>query len=86
MGWRKNGTCCQNICWRSVYVLRLKLNVVPSLILGVNALSGEPTRSMEPPKFGVEQDYVVVGQQLWLDGIVSGPGVVRQVSKFLYIK
>ena len=41
---------------------------------------------MEPPKFGAEQDYVVVGQQPWLDGIVSGPGVVRQVSQFLYIK
>ena len=49
-------------------------------ILGVNALSGVSTRSMEPPKFGAEQDYVVVGQQPWLDGIVSGPGVVRQVS------
>ena len=51
-------------------------------ILGVNALSGVSTRSIEPPKYGTEQDYVVVGQQPWLDGIVSGPGVVRQVSKF----
>jgi hypothetical protein len=55
-------------------------------ILGVNALSGVSTRSIEPPKFGAEQDYVVVGQQPWLDGIVSGPGIVRQVSKFLHIK
>jgi hypothetical protein len=55
-------------------------------ILGVNALSGVSTRSIEPPMFGAEQDYVAVGQQSWLDGIVSGPGVVRQVRKFLNIK
>ena len=55
-------------------------------ISGVNALSGVSTHSIEPPKFGAEQDYVVVGRQLWLDGIVSGPGVVRQVSEFLHIK
>jgi hypothetical protein len=28
----------------------------------------------------------VVGKQPWLDRIIKGPGVVRQVSKFLYIK
>jgi hypothetical protein len=55
-------------------------------ILGVNALSGLSTSSIEPPKFGAQQDYVVVGQQPWLDGIVSGPGIVRQVSKFLHVK
>ena len=44
-------------------------------------LSGISTRSVEPPKFGAEQDYVVIGRQPWLDGIVSGPGVIRQVSK-----
>ena len=54
-------------------------------ILGVNAISGVSTHSMEPPKFGTEQDYVVVGKQPWLDGIVTGPGVIRQVSMFLYI-
>ena len=47
----------------------------------MNALSGVSARSIEPPRFGAEQDYVVIGRQLWLDGIVSGPGVVRQVSK-----
>ena len=55
-------------------------------ILGVNALSGISTSSIKLPKFGAEQDYVVVGQQPWLDGIVTGPGVVRQVSNFLHIK
>ena len=55
-------------------------------VSGVNVLSGVSTCSIEPPKFGTEQDYVVAGQQPWLDGIVSGPGVVRQVSKFLHIK
>ena len=52
----------------------------------MNALSGVSTNSIEPPKFGAEQDYVVVGKQPWLDGIVSGPGVVRQVRNFLHIK
>ena len=33
------------------------------MILGVNAVSGVSTCSIEPPKFGAEQDYVVVGQQ-----------------------
>ena len=47
----------------------------------MNALSGVSTYSTEPPKFGAEQDYVVFGRQPWLDGVVSGPGVVRQVSK-----
>ena len=49
-------------------------------------ISGVSTRSAEPPKFGAEQDYIVVGQQPWLDGIVSGSGVVRQVRNFLHIK
>ena len=52
----------------------------------MNALSGVSTHSIEIPKFGAEQDYVVVGKQPWLDGIVSGPGIVRQVSNFLHIK
>ena len=47
----------------------------------MNALSGISTHSLEPPKFGAGQDYVVIGKQPWLDGIVSGRGVVRQVSK-----
>ena len=55
-------------------------------MIGVNALSDVSTHSIEPPKFGAEQDYVVVGQQPWLYGIAAGPGVVRQVSKFLHIK
>lgn len=45
---------------------------------GVNALSGISTSSLEPPKFRAGQDYIVAGKQPWLDGIVSGSGVVRQ--------
>lgn len=45
---------------------------------GVNVVSGISTSSIEPPKFGVKQDYIVSGQQPWLDGIVPGQGVVRQ--------
>ena len=54
----------------------------------MNAISGVSTgtHSIEPPMFGAEQDYVVVGKQPWLDGIFSGPRVVRQVNKFLCIK
>ena len=50
----------------------------------MNALSGISTSSLEPPKFGAEQDYIVVGEQPWLDGIVSGPGVVRQVREAIF--
>jgi hypothetical protein len=69
-----------------ICVLCLKFKVLIP-ILGVNAISGVSTRSLEPPKFGAEKDYVVIGHQPWLDGIVSGPGIVRQVSKVsLHIK
>ena len=34
--------------------------------------------------FGVEQDYMVGGQQPWLHGIVSGQGVVRQVRTLIF--
>ena len=47
----------------------------------MNALSGISASSLEPLTFGAEQDYIVVGKQRWLDGIVSGPGVVRQVRE-----
>ena len=52
------------------------------LISILGALSGVSTRSTDPPKFGAEQDYVVVGQTPRLDGFVSEPGVVRQVRNF----
>lgn len=35
-----------------------------------------------PLKRKIEQDYIVAGRQHWLDGIVTGPGVVRQVNDF----
>lgn len=54
---------------------------------GVNAVSGEPARETETTMLrrlellGQEksvQDYVVVPEQLWLDGIASSDGSVRQ--------
>jgi len=54
------------------------------LCSGVNALSGISTSSLQPPKSGDEQDYIVVGKQPWLDGIVSGPGVVHQVHAAIF--
>lgn len=41
----------------------------------INAISGKPyTESLSHQN----QDYVVIPNQTWLDGIFSGPGVVRQ--------
>lgn len=54
---------------------------------GVNAVSGEPARETEVTmmrrlnlmKSGMKiQDYVVAPKQLWLDGIATGDGHVRQ--------
>jgi hypothetical protein len=54
---------------------------------GVNAISGEPevatpasiTRLKEKMRRGQAiQDYVVVPEQLWLDGVAIAPGEVRQ--------
>ena len=47
------------------------------LLQGVNAITGVAKDGPTPPD--VEQDYVVVGLQPWLDGVVTEPGVVRQV-------
>ncbi|CUS10525.1 unnamed protein product [Tuber aestivum] len=41
---------------------------------GVNAISGEAWNSSTKKK----QDYIVVPPQPWLDGIATGPGVVKQ--------
>ncbi|CAZ85286.1 unnamed protein product [Tuber melanosporum] len=41
---------------------------------GVNAISGETWNSSAKKK----QDYIVVPPQPWLDGIATGPGVVKQ--------
>jgi hypothetical protein len=43
----------------------------------VNAITGTPKNIITPPSN--EQDYVVAGLQPWLDGIMTEPGVVRQV-------
>ncbi|KAK6517335.1 hypothetical protein TWF281_003992 [Arthrobotrys megalospora] len=57
------------------------------LIGGVNAISGEPETETEATKLRRKsqilqgksiQDYVVIPDQLWLDGIATEPGKVRQ--------
>ncbi|EPS36191.1 hypothetical protein H072_10303 [Dactylellina haptotyla CBS 200.50] len=51
---------------------------------GVNAISGEPefqrtNSEMEPWQYKqFRQDYIVVPGQIWLDGIATGSGKVRQ--------
>jgi hypothetical protein len=53
----------------------------------INAVSGEPAAENMATKFRRQklqsqgellQDYVVTPTQLWLDGVATGPGVIRQ--------
>lgn len=45
----------------------------------VNAVSGLTTEDMDGREDGeLEQDYIVVPDQKWLDGICVSPGIVRQ--------
>lgn len=64
----------------TAYVLTNAHHTLPAHISsGINAISGLPRTAQSsevPPDF---QDYVVAGQQPWLDGICTEPGVVRQV-------
>ncbi|KIJ57789.1 hypothetical protein HYDPIDRAFT_120313, partial [Hydnomerulius pinastri MD-312] len=43
---------------------------------GVNAITGVASASPTPPQF--TQDYVVAGLQPWLDGVMTGSGIVKQ--------
>lgn len=51
---------------------------------GVNGITGEPMipnmATLLKRQNGVEktQDYIVVPEQPWVDGIATGPGVVKQ--------
>ncbi|KAF7330258.1 hypothetical protein MVEN_02463500 [Mycena venus] len=53
-------------------------NAIKVSVGGVNVISGTVNKTITPPS--VEQDYIVTNQQPRLDGIVTGPGVVRQAS------
>jgi hypothetical protein len=51
---------------------------------GVNAISGAPREEHELDTYArirqlPYQDYVVVPQQKWLDGVAISPGLVRQL-------
>jgi hypothetical protein len=60
--------------------------VIRPFVGGVNAISGKPAvgdmssilRSLNPAKGRPQQDYVVLPDQLWLDGVATAPGVVKQ--------
>lgn len=51
---------------------------------GVNGITGEPMipnmATLLKRQNGVEkkQDYIIVPEQLWVDGIATGPGIVKQ--------
>ncbi|KAJ7116465.1 hypothetical protein C8R44DRAFT_739177 [Mycena epipterygia] len=51
-------------------------SAVKASVGGVNAISGVVNTAITP--LTVEQDYLVTGWQTRLDGIVTGPGIVRQ--------
>ncbi|KAJ6544113.1 hypothetical protein B0H19DRAFT_296047 [Mycena capillaripes] len=51
-------------------------NAIKVSVGGVNAISGSVNKSITP--LTAEQDYLVSWRQRRLDGIVTGPGVVRQ--------
>lgn len=61
--------------WLGFEAAPWKPNAVKVGVGGINAVSGEPwdIRLRDDP-----QDYLVCPPQLWLDGINSGAGVVRQ--------
>jgi hypothetical protein len=51
---------------------------------GVNGITGEPMipnmATLLKRQNGVEkkQDYIIAPEQLWVDGIATGPGIVKQ--------
>lgn len=51
---------------------------------GVNGITGEPMipnmATLLKRQNGVEkkQDYIIAPEQLWVDGIATGPGTVKQ--------
>jgi hypothetical protein len=73
--------------WISFNTPKMKesLNFAIKVFLGgVNGISGEPLIGdmnsilslMQPNP--VDQDYIIIPGQIWLDGIATEPGVVRQ--------
>ena len=61
--------------WISFHGERWRPNAVKVGVGGVNAISGQPWDERLRRR---AQDYVVVPDQPWLDGINAGPNVIRQ--------
>ena len=78
--WREHGGAFipmyqREALWLGFHAAPWKPNAVKIAVGSVNAISGEPddkALSADP------QDYVVCPEQPWLDGIHTGPGLVRQ--------
>lgn len=64
--------------WLSFLGSHWRPNALRVVVGGICALSGKPfTRGLHAPKNGV-QDYLVIPNQPWLDGINSGDGSIKQ--------
>jgi hypothetical protein len=61
--------------WLGFQAAAWKPNAVQVVVGRINAISGAPD---EARLHATPQDYVVCPEQPWLDGIHTGPGVIRQ--------
>lgn len=81
--WREHGGVFlpmyqREAMWLSFGGAAWKPTAVKVAVGKVNALSGEPWHQRLVVLRGDEQDYMVVPEQPWLDGINVGAGVIRQ--------
>lgn len=78
--WREHGGAFipmyqREALWLGFHSAPWKPNAVKIAIGKVNAISGEPDNNALHAEL---QDYVVCPEQLWLDGIHTDPGLIRQ--------
>jgi hypothetical protein len=82
-GWRKHGGVFlpmyqREAMWLSFTGAWWKPTAVKVAVGKVNALSGRPWHQRLTSRGGEDQDYMVVPDQPWLDGINAGRGLIRQ--------
>ncbi len=81
--WREHGGVFlpmyqREAMWLSFAGAHWKPSAVKVAVGKVNALSGRPWHQRLQDARGEDQDYMVVPDQPWLDGINAGRGVIRQ--------
>lgn len=70
--------------WISLHSLSRKKYAIRPFVGGVNGISGETnvgdmtTLMRRMNSLSPSQDYLVTPEQLWLDGIATAPGIVKQ--------